>query len=110
MLLPVNVGEVLEQTHFRYPEFGFFGRQYYLTTSPYIKIFLHSISIPTQPNDLPTSPMTFSFDINFFLQLHLIHWNCTQYSSLDEALGKPDGIAIVALFIQVCTCKISCMC
>ena len=41
------------------------------------------------------------FDIFCLLQLHLIHWNSTKYSSLEDALGKPDGIAIIALFIQV---------
>ncbi|XP_070536616.1 carbonic anhydrase-related protein-like isoform X2 [Ptychodera flava] len=37
----------------------------------------------------------------FPMELHLIHWNSSRYSSLEEAMGKPDGIAVVALFIQV---------
>ncbi|XP_077868087.1 carbonic anhydrase-related protein-like [Saccoglossus kowalevskii] len=37
----------------------------------------------------------------FPMELHLLHWNCSQYSSYEEALGKPDGVCIVALFIQV---------
>ncbi|XP_033116269.1 carbonic anhydrase-related protein-like isoform X2 [Anneissia japonica] len=35
------------------------------------------------------------------MELHLIHWNSTLYSSLEEAMGKPDGICIVSLFIQI---------
>ncbi|XP_072168751.1 carbonic anhydrase-related protein-like [Diadema setosum] len=35
------------------------------------------------------------------MELHLIHWNCTLYGSLEEAMGKPNGIAIIGLFIQV---------
>lgn len=34
-------------------------------------------------------------------QLHLIHWNSTLFGSIDEAVGKPRGIAIIALFVQV---------
>lgn len=34
-------------------------------------------------------------------QLHLIHWNSTLFGSIDEAVGKPHGIAIIALFVQV---------
>ena len=37
----------------------------------------------------------------FPLELHLIHWNSSLYPSLEEALGKPGGIAIVAIFIQI---------
>ncbi|MBN3277685.1 CAH8 protein, partial [Polyodon spathula] len=33
--------------------------------------------------------------------LHLIHWNTTLYSSIDEALGKRNGILIIALFVQI---------
>ena len=40
-------------------------------------------------------------DKAFPLELHLIHWNSTLYPSLEEALGKPGGIAIVAIFIQI---------
>lgn len=36
-----------------------------------------------------------------FSQLHLIHWNSTLFASIDEAVGKPHGIAIIALFVQV---------
>ncbi|KAB0397761.1 hypothetical protein E2I00_009861 [Balaenoptera physalus] len=34
-------------------------------------------------------------------QLHLIHWNSTLFGSIDEAVGKPHGIAIIALFVQI---------
>ena len=50
------VGDMLEQKHFRYPEFRLFGRHYKPPTiSADIEIFLHSISISTKPNDLPTT-------------------------------------------------------
>ncbi|XP_063951285.1 carbonic anhydrase-related protein-like isoform X1 [Lytechinus pictus] len=35
------------------------------------------------------------------MELHLIHWNSSTYNTLEEAMGKPHGIAIIALFIQV---------
>ncbi|XP_037235848.1 carbonic anhydrase-related protein isoform X1 [Falco naumanni] len=34
-------------------------------------------------------------------RLHLMHWNSTLYSSIDEAVGKKHGIAIIALFVQI---------
>ncbi|XP_063155396.1 carbonic anhydrase-related protein isoform X2 [Candoia aspera] len=34
-------------------------------------------------------------------KLHLIHWNATMYHSIDEAMGKKNGIAIIALFVQI---------
>ncbi|KAM7176324.1 carbonic anhydrase-related protein isoform 3-T4 [Macrochelys suwanniensis] len=37
----------------------------------------------------------------FPMELHLIHWNSTLYSSIDEAVGKKHGIAIIALFVQI---------
>ena len=37
----------------------------------------------------------------FLLQLHMVHWNSTLYPSLEEALGKPHGVSIIAIFIQV---------
>ncbi|XP_025778355.1 carbonic anhydrase-related protein [Puma concolor] len=36
----------------------------------------------------------------FPMELHLIHWNATLFGSIDEAVGKPHGIAIIALFVQ----------
>lgn len=33
-----------------------------------------------------------------------MHWNSTLYSSIDEAVGKKHGIAIIALFVQVSFC------
>ncbi|XP_070798363.1 carbonic anhydrase-related protein [Pituophis catenifer annectens] len=37
----------------------------------------------------------------FPMELHLIHWNTTMYHSIDEAVGKKNGIAIIALFVQI---------
>ncbi|XP_061198744.1 carbonic anhydrase-related protein isoform X3 [Neopsephotus bourkii] len=37
----------------------------------------------------------------FPMELHLMHWNSTLYSSIDEAVGKKHGIAIIALFVQI---------
>ncbi|KAF5926277.1 hypothetical protein HPG69_011407 [Diceros bicornis minor] len=34
-------------------------------------------------------------------RLHLIHWNSTLFGSIDEAVGKSHGIAIIALFVQI---------
>ncbi|KAH0617684.1 hypothetical protein JD844_016173, partial [Phrynosoma platyrhinos] len=33
--------------------------------------------------------------------LHLVHWNSTMYHNIDEAIGKKNGIAIIALFVQI---------
>lgn len=35
------------------------------------------------------------------MELHLIHWNTTQFSTVEEAMGKPGGLAIIALFVQI---------
>nr|XP_023684369.1 carbonic anhydrase-related protein-like isoform X3 [Paramormyrops kingsleyae] len=37
----------------------------------------------------------------FPMELHLIHWNSTIYSSIDEAVGRRQGIVIIALFVQI---------
>lgn len=37
----------------------------------------------------------------FPMELHLIHWNSTLFGSIDEAVGKPHGIVIIALFVQI---------
>ncbi|XP_006113045.1 carbonic anhydrase 1 [Pelodiscus sinensis] len=34
-------------------------------------------------------------------ELHLVHWNSDKYSSFAEASDKPDGLAIIAVFLQV---------
>ena len=34
-------------------------------------------------------------------QLHLVHWNCGKYSSPGEAAGKPDGLAVLGMMIEV---------
>ena len=33
-------------------------------------------------------------------QLHLVHWN-TKYGSVGEALSKPDGLAVIGIFLEV---------
>uniref|UniRef100_A0A8D2LFI7 Alpha-carbonic anhydrase domain-containing protein n=1 Tax=Varanus komodoensis TaxID=61221 RepID=A0A8D2LFI7_VARKO len=35
------------------------------------------------------------------MELHLIHWNSTMYHSINEAVGKKNGITIIALFVQI---------
>ncbi|XP_032875667.1 carbonic anhydrase-related protein [Amblyraja radiata] len=37
----------------------------------------------------------------FPMELHLIHWNSTLFNNIEEALGKKNGIAIIALFVQI---------
>jgi carbonic anhydrase len=34
-------------------------------------------------------------------ELHLVHWNKTKYGSFAEALGQPDGLAVLGVFLQV---------
>jgi carbonic anhydrase len=34
-------------------------------------------------------------------ELHLVHWNKTKYTSFAEALGQPDGLAVLGVFLQV---------
>lgn len=33
-------------------------------------------------------------------ELHLVHWNSASYSSFEEAAAKPDGLVVLAVFIQ----------
>uniref|UniRef100_A0A8C9WVB4 Carbonic anhydrase VIII n=1 Tax=Scleropages formosus TaxID=113540 RepID=A0A8C9WVB4_SCLFO len=37
----------------------------------------------------------------FPMELQLIHWNSTLFSSIEEALGHKHGVLIVALFVQI---------
>ncbi|XP_061654064.1 carbonic anhydrase isoform X2 [Phyllopteryx taeniolatus] len=37
--------------------------------------------------------------VKFPCELHLVHWN-TQYSTFGEAAGKPDGLAVVGVFLK----------
>ncbi|XP_018599830.1 carbonic anhydrase-related protein [Scleropages formosus] len=37
----------------------------------------------------------------FPMELHLIHWNTTLFSSIEDAMGKENGILIIALFVQI---------
>ncbi|KAM6281290.1 carbonic anhydrase 1-like [Porphyrio hochstetteri] len=34
-------------------------------------------------------------------ELHLVHWNADKYSSVAEAVDKPDGLAIVTVFLKI---------
>lgn len=36
----------------------------------------------------------------FPAELHLVHWN-TKYASFGEAAGKPDGLAVVGVFLKI---------
>ncbi|KAL4234141.1 Carbonic anhydrase [Mactra antiquata] len=33
-------------------------------------------------------------------ELHLVHYNCTKYTSFSEAVDKPDGLAVLGIMIQ----------
>ncbi|ELT96119.1 hypothetical protein CAPTEDRAFT_130369 [Capitella teleta] len=37
----------------------------------------------------------------FPMELHLIHYNVTLYSSFEEAVGQPNGVSIIGLLVQV---------
>ena len=37
----------------------------------------------------------------FPFQVQLVHWNTRLYDSIEEAVGRPNGIVIVTLFTQV---------
>ncbi|ESO98299.1 hypothetical protein LOTGIDRAFT_114576, partial [Lottia gigantea] len=37
----------------------------------------------------------------FPMEVQIVHWNATKYSSIEEALGSPHGIVIVSLFTQI---------
>lgn len=34
-------------------------------------------------------------------ELHLVHWNKSKYSSFAEAASKPDGLAVLGVFLDV---------
>lgn len=38
---------------------------------------------------------------NIHVQLHLVHWNSSKYGSPEEAVTKPDGLAVLGMFITV---------
>ncbi|XP_077297756.1 carbonic anhydrase 1 [Arctopsyche grandis] len=38
---------------------------------------------------------------SFSAELHLVHWNCTKYKTLQEAFGHPDGLAVFGVFLKV---------
>ncbi|XP_040027877.1 carbonic anhydrase-related protein isoform X2 [Gasterosteus aculeatus] len=37
----------------------------------------------------------------FPMELHLIHWNSTLFNTLEDALGKKNGVLTIALFVQI---------
>ncbi|KFU96207.1 Carbonic anhydrase 1, partial [Chaetura pelagica] len=37
--------------------------------------------------------------------LHLIHWNMDKYSNVTEAFNRPDGLAIVTVFLKLGICN-----
>lgn len=37
---------------------------------------------------------------SYAAELHLVHWNCEKYSSFAEAVDKPDGLAVLGIFIK----------
>ena len=39
----------------------------------------------------------------YILQVHFVHWNCDKYSSYTEASEQSDGLAVLAVFMQVIT-------
>lgn len=39
-------------------------------------------------------------DIKYPAELHLVHWN-TKYQSFGEAVDKPDGLAVVGVFLKI---------
>lgn len=40
---------------------------------------------------------------SFAGEMHLVHWNQTKYKSFAEAAGQPDGLAVLGVFLKVCT-------
>ncbi|KFZ49515.1 Carbonic anhydrase 1, partial [Antrostomus carolinensis] len=38
-------------------------------------------------------------------ELHFIHWNADKYSNVAEAFDKPDGLAIVTVFLKLGLCN-----
>ena len=37
----------------------------------------------------------------FLQQMHLVHWN-TKYGLFSSAVTKPDGLAVIGVFLEVC--------
>ncbi|CAG7834944.1 unnamed protein product [Allacma fusca] len=34
-------------------------------------------------------------------EIHLVHWNCDKYGSMEEAVDKEDGLVVLGIFLQV---------
>ncbi|XP_053251716.1 carbonic anhydrase 13-like [Podarcis raffonei] len=41
----------------------------------------------------------------FAAELHVVHWNADKYASFVEAAGQADGLAVMAVFLQVGECN-----
>lgn len=39
--------------------------------------------------------------VSYSGELHLVHWNKTKYTSIEEAAGHPDGLAVLGVFLKV---------
>ncbi|XP_043921923.1 carbonic anhydrase-like [Protopterus annectens] len=37
----------------------------------------------------------------FPAELHLVHWNTEKYSNFQEAASKPDGLAVIGVFLEI---------
>ncbi|XP_075069843.1 carbonic anhydrase 13-like [Mixophyes fleayi] len=38
---------------------------------------------------------------NYPAELHIVHWNSAKYSSFEEAAIKPDGLAVLGVFLKI---------
>lgn len=38
---------------------------------------------------------------HFAAELHLVHWNSTKYSNIQEAANDPDGLAVLGVFLKL---------
>ncbi|ASK51291.1 Carbonic anhydrase, GAG-binding MV membrane protein [Eptesipox virus] len=38
---------------------------------------------------------------HFSGEIHIVHWNSSKYKNFNEAYNSPDGIAIIAIFLQI---------
>jgi len=38
---------------------------------------------------------------SYAAEMHIVHWNCGKYASIDDAVDKPDGLAVLGIFLDV---------
>ena len=36
----------------------------------------------------------------FPAELHMVYWNCSKYGSFEQAMKKPDGLVVLAVFLE----------